>query len=77
MQRIIGRVSTVCQPEKQDQRKHTPLMNKTGKLVAVDNEKAEILKNIFASVFTGSLSSHTSQAHGLPGRDWGAKSFPL
>ena len=36
-------------------------MNKTGKLVTMDMEKAEILCNIFASVFTGSLSPHTSQ----------------
>ena len=37
------------------------LMSKTGKLVTKDEEKAEALNNIFASVFTGNLSSHTSQ----------------
>ena len=35
------------------QRKHTPLMNRTGKLVTMDEEKAEELNNFFASVFTG------------------------
>ena len=37
-----------------------PPVSKTGKLVATDKEKAEVLSNLFASVFTGSLSSHTS-----------------
>jgi len=36
------------------------LMSKTGKLVTMDNEQAEVLSNFFASVFTGNLSSHTS-----------------
>ena len=36
------------------------LMSKTGKLVTTDEEKAEVLHNFFASVFTGNLSSHTS-----------------
>ncbi|KFQ99133.1 hypothetical protein Y956_03969, partial [Nipponia nippon] len=30
-----------------------PLMSKTGKLVTTDEEKAEVLNNFFASVFTG------------------------
>jgi len=38
----------------------TPMMSKTGKLITTDEEKAEILNKIFASFFTGNLSSHTS-----------------
>ena len=51
-------------------------MSKTGKLVATDEEKAEVLDNIFASVFNGNLSSHASQVDGLQGRDWGSKVLP-
>ncbi|KFZ68978.1 hypothetical protein N338_01487, partial [Podiceps cristatus] len=36
------------------------LMSRTCKLVSMDEEKADVL-NIFASVFTGNLSSHTSR----------------
>jgi len=36
------------------------LMSKTGRLVTMDEGKAEVFNNFFASVFTGSLSSHTS-----------------
>jgi len=32
-----------------------PLMSKTGKLVTMEEEKAEVLNNFFASVFTGNL----------------------
>jgi len=51
--------------KKKVEKVYPPLMNTTGKLVAVDEEKAELLNNIFASVFTGSLSCHTSQVDGL------------
>ena len=35
-------------------------MNITGKLTSTDEEKAEVLNNIFASVFTDNLSFYTS-----------------
>jgi len=44
------------------------LKSKTSKLVTAD-EKAEVLNNFIASVFTGSLSSHTSQVDRPQGRD--------
>ena len=37
-----------------------PLMSETGKLVTADEEKAEVLNNFFASVFTGNLSAFQS-----------------
>ncbi|KFQ11595.1 hypothetical protein N330_13859, partial [Leptosomus discolor] len=65
----------VCQPEKEDQRKCTPAMSKTGELVT-DEEKAEVLNNISASVFTGNLSSHTSRVDGPQDRHQGSKASP-
>ncbi|GAB0178261.1 cAMP-dependent protein kinase inhibitor alpha [Grus japonensis] len=38
-----------------------PLQNETGDLVTQDMEKAEVLSDFFASVFTGKSLSHTAQ----------------
>ncbi|GAB0188274.1 mitochondrial enolase superfamily member 1 [Grus japonensis] len=45
-----------------------PLWNETGDLVTQDMEKAEVLNDFFASVFTGKSLSHTAQV--TEGRDW-------
>jgi len=55
----------------------TPLMSKTGELVTMDKEKAEVLNNIFASVFTGNLSPCPSPADGLQDGDQKVKPQPL
>ncbi|GAB0203586.1 mitochondrial enolase superfamily member 1 [Grus japonensis] len=45
-----------------------PLRNETGDLVTQDMEKAEVLSDFFASVFTGKCLSHTAWV--TEGRDW-------
>ncbi|GAB0181717.1 mitochondrial enolase superfamily member 1 [Grus japonensis] len=45
-----------------------PLQSETGDLVTQDMEKAEVLHDFFASVFTGKCLSHTAQV--TEGRDW-------
>ncbi|GAB0207625.1 hypothetical protein GRJ2_003228200 [Grus japonensis] len=47
-----------------------PLRNETGDLVTQDMEKAEVLDDFFASVFTGKCFSYTVQVTEGKGRDW-------
>jgi len=51
-------------------------VNTTGKLVTTDEEKADLLSNIFASVFTRNLSSHTCRMDGPQDGDRGSKVPP-
>jgi len=48
-------------------------MSKTATLVTTDKEKAEVPNNIFTSVVTGNLSTHTSLVDGPQDRDWMSK----
>ncbi|GAB0177802.1 mitochondrial enolase superfamily member 1 [Grus japonensis] len=47
-----------------------PLQNEMGDLVTQDMEKAEVLNDFFASVFTGKSLSHTAHVAEGKGRDW-------
>jgi len=51
-------------------------MNKVDNLISIDEEKAEIFNNFFASAFTGNLSPHPSPADRLQDADWRGKSPP-
>ena len=53
-----------------------PLQNETGDLVTQDMEKAEVLNDFFASVFTGNCLSHTAQVTEGKGRDWENAELP-
>jgi len=50
-----------------------PLLNEKGKLAITDMEKAEVLSELFTSVFTGSPESHIPEP--LGGK-WGSKHLP-
>jgi len=52
-------------------------MNKNGNLVSTGEEKAEVLNNFFASVFTGNLSPCPSRVDGLQDGVQRGKAFPL
>ena len=47
-----------------------PLQKETGDLVSWDMEKAEVLNDFSASVFTSKCSSHTAQVAEGKSRDW-------
>ncbi|KFQ63779.1 hypothetical protein N334_06073, partial [Pelecanus crispus] len=53
-----------------------PLMNKNANLVSTDKEKAEVLNNLFALVFTGNLSPHPSRVDGPQDGEQGGKAPP-
>ena len=51
-------------------------MSKTGELATSDMEKAEVFNYLFASVFTGKCSSHTTQFTESKGKDWENEVLP-
>ena len=50
-------------PERQALESILPLINEKGELATTDMEKAEVLNEFFASVFTGSQDSHIPEPH--------------
>ena len=53
-----------------------PLMSETSELATADEEKAEVLNNFFASVFTSNLSPHPSRVDGWHEGDQEGKTPP-
>ncbi|GAB0205261.1 mitochondrial enolase superfamily member 1 [Grus japonensis] len=53
-----------------------PLQNETGDLVTQYMEKAEVLNDFFASVFTSKVSCHVAQVTEGKGRDWENEELP-
>lgn len=51
-------------------------MSNISKLITTDEEKAKVLNNIFASVFTGNCSSYNPQVDGSEDRNWGSNVHP-
>ena len=51
-------------------------MNKNGNVVSTNEVKAEVLNNIFASVFTGTFSPHSSWVDRPQDGDQGSKASP-
>jgi len=51
-------------------------MSKNGKLLSTDEDKTEVLKKIFASVFTSNLSPHPSPVDRLQGGFQRGKALP-
>lgn len=53
-----------------------PLQKENGDLVMMDTEKAEVLHDYFASVFTGKGSSGTTQVPENTGGEWEKEDLP-
>jgi len=53
-----------------------PPGSNTCRPATTEKEKAEVLHNIFASVFTGNCSSHSHQVNGSEAGHWGSNVHP-